>query len=52
MKWKIIFILFVVLIFSGYWINKNPAHDTFLGSPPTASKPYHIMDYTKPAEKP
>jgi len=63
MKWKYIFVTLLMLI----WIamickvvsNRalhNPHHivpDTEdLGPPPQASKPYNILDYTKPAVKP
>ena len=55
MKWPYIllglFLLFA-LVFTLSHGNKTPAHDAFVGTAPTASKPYNIMDYTKPAAQP
>jgi hypothetical protein len=44
----------VVLILSYclYEAKEKAAHEDFMGSPPVASKPYNILDYTKPAAKP
>ncbi len=34
------------------WDDKKEKHDAFVGDAPEESKPYNIMDYTKPAPKP
>ncbi len=66
MKWSyILFVLFSILALIIYLsagkqspvdpdraAKQNTAHDSFVGSAPTASKPYNILDYTKPAAKP
>lgn len=66
MKWKyILFVFFLIFALVLYLspdkktsvdpdkvAKQNAAHDSFVGSAPTASKPYNILDYTKPAPKP
>jgi len=58
MKLKIILIIIVAFALAFYvWdsqkasTNAVAAHGSFLGSPPVASKPYNVLDYTKPPPK-
>jgi len=55
MTWKYIlcalFLIFA-LVFYLSDSRQNAAHDSFVGNAPTASKPYNILDYTKPVAKP
>ena len=52
MKWaySLVFLLLLLLTLM-LWRGKE-APVASLGSPPQASKPYNILDYTKPAVKP
>ena len=59
MKWKyvILVLLTVIWLFIMWFTNANHAHEkatdaAVLGPPPQASKPYNILDYTKPVVKP
>lgn len=61
MKWTYIIALLLVFALAAWlWNGKKSTeaeqataqkavHDSFVGSPPAPSKPYNIMDYTKPA---
>jgi len=56
MKIKIIIILILLLsaaffLILGKKTSVTDEHASFLGNPPEASKPYNVMDYTKPAQK-
>ena len=58
MKIKIIILLIILLSAAFFLIpgkkadDQKAAHESFMGNPPEASKPYNILDYTKPAQKP
>ena len=51
MKWKYILIS-VLLVFVLAFTFSEGRKTLVVGSPPIASTPYHILDYTKPEPKP
>jgi hypothetical protein len=58
-NWRVIYLLPLIFALTGCpWDDKktpaNPektTHDSFVGKPPSPSKPYNVMDYTKPPPK-
>lgn len=52
LKHIIVIILVIINLYGIWYAAQNRSAQNFVGSPPQASKPYNILNYTKPAAKP